>query len=292
MTSAIIHKILNTKIKLTVTFLTFIFSTLSCQKKEGTTTGNPLVSLKITSSLNSTPVAIHSLKEWLKKLIIPESIAALPPTMTDVVGNAVTLDQGWIVIKEIELEETEIPGVDEVDGNQILFNGPYVVDLFSTQPSVIGDISLNMTSIRRIKMKLHRIEALPASAPEGLNQNSLYFHGIVGATHFSLTSTDGSEFSIGGAKALNVHDNMNLLLSIRIIPLINKIDLTPLLSQSSGVIVSDSNPISGSSCPTIDASSTTIYDCFRKGLEKQGDLGEDTDSSGDIETHEDSVRDP
>ena len=292
MKPAIINKILKAKIKVTIVSLTFAILTLSCQKKESTTTGNPLVSLKIASSLSSTPVAMHSLKEWLKKIIIPESMATPPPTMTDVVGNVVTLDQGWIVIKEIELEETETPGLDEVDGNKVLFTGPYVVDLFSVQPSVIGDISLNMTSIRRIKMKLHRLESLPASTPEGLNQNSLYFHGTVGAINFSLTSTDGSEFSIGGAKALNVHDNMNLLLSIRIIPLINKIDLTPLLSQSSGVIVSDSNPISGSSCPDIDASSTTIYDCFRKGLEKQGNLGEDTDGSDDIETNEDSVRDP
>lgn len=268
------------------------FLLLSCQKQQNTTTGNPMISLSINSSQSTNEVAIKSIKQLLERLFVPRAVATLPPVTSDLAGNSVSLDQGWMVVKEIEFEATEVAGPEEVDGNEIQFVGPYVVNLFADTPDLIGSARVPTTSIRRIKMKLHRLEIATDNSPSELLGRSLFFHGTIDGKQFSFASEEGTEFQVGGPSALNVYDNMNLLLSFRLAPIISKIDLTSLESQADPVVVSDSNKVNGGGhiCPTIDASATTVYDCFRKALEQQANLGDDSDGSGEIESDENDVK--
>lgn len=285
--------------KIILIMMVLIFK-VACQKKESTTTGNPMVvNLSISSSQSSSPLAIKtshapfSIYELMLYKVFALANAAPPPTMLDYSGNSVTLSQGWMVVKEVEFKATETPDANETDGDDIKFLGPYVVDLFAATPLNLGSSTLSLSVIQRIKMKLHKLAAPEAGAPSALVDNSIYFQGTVLSKEFSISSTEGTEFEVGGSTPLAVHDQMNLLLSLRIVPLINKIDLTAIGSESSGVVISESNPISVTTpppCPTIDPSSTTIYDCFRKGLEQQANLGEDADQSGDLEDGEEGVR--
>ncbi len=64
-------------------------------------------------------------------------------------------------------------------------------------------------------MKLHRLESALENSPAELIGNSIYFHGAIGTKQFSFASQEGTEFQVGGATALNVRANMNLLLSIQ-----------------------------------------------------------------------------
>ncbi len=109
--------------------LLLLLPLMACQKHQSTTTGNPMVSLNITSSQSSTAIAVKSIRDWLENFFFPKAVASVPPLMTDAGTNTISLDQGWMVLKEIEFEETEVPGADEVDGDDVEFIGPYVVDL-------------------------------------------------------------------------------------------------------------------------------------------------------------------
>lgn len=266
---------------------------IACEKQSNTTTGNPMVSLSITSSQNSVAVAGLSFKKLFEYLFLPRAMASIPPPATDVAGNSVVLDQGWMVVKEIELEESEIPGAEEAAGGDVKFKGPYVVNLFSAIPDSIGATRVSSSAIRRIKMKLHRLEIAMDNSPSELVGKSLFFRGTIDGKQFSFASEEGSEFQVGGPKPLNVYDNLNLLLSFRLAPIIGKIDFTAVKNQAGPVIISDANKIDGGGnvCPSIDVSATTIYDCFRKALEQQAELGDDRDGSGEIEADEDAVKD-
>lgn len=266
-------------------------SIIACQKQKNTTTGNPLVSLSMSASQSTVAIAMTSFGQFLERLFFSRATASPPPAITDAAGNSVSLDQGWMVVKEIEFEATEVPGVDEVDGNEIQFAGPYVVNLFSAVPDSLGSNPVSATAIRRIKMKLHRLEIATDSSPSDLLGKSLFFHGTIDGIQFSFVSEEGTEFQVGGPNALSVHENMNLLLSFRIAPIISQIDLSAIKLQSAPVTISESNRIDGSGqiCTSIDPSATTIYDCFRKALEQQANLGDDSDGSGEIESDESGV---
>lgn len=267
---------------------------MACQKKESTTTGNPLVSLKMTSSTSSTAVAVMNFGRWLEGLFFPRATAAAPPSLVDRNNNAVTLDQGWIVVREIEFESTEVADVSETDGDDVKLVGPYVVDLFAANPDLIGQAEVVSSDIRRIKMKMHKLESATDGAPTALVSNSIYFHGTLAGKELVLSSEGGTEFEVGGPTALTVRDGMPLLLAIKLVPLIAKIDMSHLVSQNAPIVINDNTKgDTGSNvpiCPDIDSSSTTVYDCFRKGLEQQADLGKDADGSGDIEEDEEGVK--
>jgi hypothetical protein len=267
---------------------------IACQKKESTTTGNPLVSLKMTSSTNSTAVAVMNFGRWLEGLFFPRATAAAPPPLVDKNNNVVTLDQGWMVVREIEFEATEVADVSETDGDDVKLVGPYVVDLFAASPDLIGQAEVTTSSIRRIKMKMHKLESATDGAPGPLVSNSIYFHGSLAGKEFILSSEDGTEFEVGGPTALTVSDGMPLLLTIKIVPLIAKIDMSHLVSQSAPIVINDNNKGEAGSgvyiCPEIDNSATTVFDCFRKGLEEQAQIGNDSDGSGEIEDDEESVK--
>jgi hypothetical protein len=269
----------------------FIVISISCKKKEGTTTGNPVVNLAFAASSNSTAVVIN-FGNWLQGLFLPNAFAAAPTTITDAAAHSVNLDQGWIVVQEIEFQESEVAGAEEVDGSEIAFQGPFVVNLFSASPDLLGSVQLGKNIFRRIKMKLHALEGPQDSSPSELTNNSIYFHGTIAGIPFSLLSRDGSEIEIGGSNPISTHDNMNILISIRIVPLIAKIDFTDLVTGNSNVTISDSNKFQTpvNRCPSIDTSLTTLYDCFRKGLEQQANIGDDKDGDGEIESSEDSVK--
>jgi hypothetical protein len=244
------------------------------------------------SSQNTTAITLNDFGDWLIKVFLPNVQAAAPASILDLAGNAVNLDQGWMVIKEIEFKESELAEAGEIDGSEVEFEGPFVVSLFGANPDQIGSANTSLNSIRRIKMKLHNLEAAVDGSPQELLSSSIFFSGSIGGKNFSIGSHDGTEFEIGGASPLSVQNNMSLLVAIRIVPLINKINFSFLLSQTAPIVINESQKgESGAAiCPFIDGSSTNIYDCFRKGLQQQANLGEDSNGSGELEAGEDEVR--
>lgn len=267
---------------------------ISCQKKESTTTGNPLtVNFKMSASQISSGLALNStfdkIMNYFNFSILPQAQANVLPVMNDANGNTVSLAQGWMVIKEIEFKMTEAADSSEVDGDDVKLSGPYVVDLLLASPQTIGNALLNMSGIRRIKMKFHNADSLPSEAPVELSNNSIYFRGTINGDNFTFSTQAGGEFEVGGPNLIPLRDQIPLLLSIRIVPLISKIDFSLLLSNFSPPYnVNDSQvyDLGTSICPEIDASSTKVYDCFIKGLKQQALLGDDQNEDGEIESDE------
>ena len=105
-------------------------------------------------------------------LFLPSAIALSPPLLVDSTSLSVSLSEAWIVIKEIEFESQEVSDGAEVDGDEVELQGPFYVDLLSNAPISFGNVSVPETGIRRIKMKLHEADSLPASAPVGLTSKS------------------------------------------------------------------------------------------------------------------------
>jgi hypothetical protein len=201
---------------------------------------------------------------------------------------AVTLTSAWLSIEDIEFEATETAGSSEIDGDEVELQGPYHVNLFEENPDSLGSANIGLSSIRRIKMKLHRVEDDTQGAPIDMLNNSIMITGTVGGHAFKFITEEEVEFEISGANALSLANGTNLLMSFQIANLFRLIDLSGI---STDVVISASNPVSVSNpCPLIDVSSSDLYNCFRKGLEQQANLGKD-DGDGELEPGEDSVKD-
>lgn len=200
-----------------------------------------------------------------------------------------TLDNAWVVVKEVEFEEQETAGAEEVDGLEVSFEGPYVVDLLSNAPATLGSGTIPAMQIRRIKMKLHAAEEaiLPAGAPTQLANNSIYVSGSVGANAFSYESTDTTEFEIGGPNPLLPTDGAEMLVAINLANVFKQIDLSGL---PNGAAISESNRYAGSNlCPLIDASANDVYTCIRNGIRAHAEFGEDSDGDDDLDSSDESV---
>lgn len=221
-------------------------------------------------------------------LLMPTAYALTPPLLMDSSGANVTLDEAWIVIEEIEFEVAESEsgvGLDD-DGDEIEFEGPFFVDLLSNAPISFGEAQIPAEGLRRVKMKLHESNAIPAGAPLGLTGKSIYFNGTVNGISFNYSADDSTEFEISGPNAITPETSKDLLAVIRTADLIKKIDLSSIIAPTS---ISSSSRISASNpCPLIDPSATDLYTCFRKGLSSEADFGKD-DGDMDIDENDESV---
>lgn len=219
-------------------------------------------------------------------LLMPSAHALTPPLLIDSSGANVTLDEAWIVIEEIEFEVAETEMSAGLDDDDIEFEGPFFVDLLSNSPVSFGEVKIPMEGLRRVKMKLHESNAIPAGAPLGLSGKSIYFSGTVNGISFNYSADDSTEFEISGPNAITPESTKDLLAVIRTADLIKKIDLSSIIAPTS--ISSSSRFSVANPCPLIDPSATDLYTCFRKGLSSEADFGKD-DGDMDIDQDDESV---
>lgn len=254
----------------------------------GTSTGNPLVSFKMTGSSQASTVAFfrpNFVSPWLYEILKP-AMALPPPTLTDSGGLTISLSEAWIVVKEVEFKATEAKEVDEVDGSEVSFTGPFVVNLLATNPESFGQARIPSSTIRRIKMGLdNNATTLPNTAPPALSGKSIYWKGVVNGHDFTFASTQGYQYELGGPNGVSLTDNSNVLMSIHTADLFKKINLSAITATTD---ISENNRVTATNpCPTIDASASDLYTCFTKGLQSEANLGKDDD--GDDELSGDST---
>lgn len=267
----------------------YIFSFLylaGCGSSGGTSTGNPLVTFKMTGSSQAATVAFHRpnfVSPWLYEILKPV-MALPPPTLQDSTGKVIVLTEAWMVVKEVEFKTSEAREAEEIDGSEISFTGPYVVSLLASNPESFGQTRISAT-IKRVKMKLHNADTLPNTAPPELSGKSIFWKGTVNGVAMTFSSTQGYEYELSGPNGVTLADNANVLMSIRIADLFKKINLSGI---SSAADISDSNRISAASpCPNIDPSAADLYTCLTKGLQTESNLGKD--DNGDDELSGDST---
>lgn len=280
-------------IKFVVLFLSLLLLG-GCQPNNGgTTTGNPLVSFKMTGSSAVSTVAFHRphfLSPWWSEILKP-ALALPPPSMVDANSLSVTLTEAWMVVKEVEFKPTETMEVGEVDGDDIVFTGPYVVSLLSNTPESFGQGTVASGVLRRVKMRLHNASTLPSNAPPALSGKSIYWSGAVNGHAFTISSTEGYEFELAGPNGVIVTDNSSVLMSVHIANVVKKLNLADINLSGTQVDIDESNRFTTTAapCPTIDAAATDLYTCFNKGLKSESNLGRD-DNGDDELSGEDTVK--
>jgi hypothetical protein len=251
---------------------------------------SPVSSGGVTTGLTMTGsgqnAVAQSSSQKLFSLFVPTAIALTPPLLEDSGGLSVSLNEAWVVIKEIEFESQELADGSEEDGNEVEFEGPYFVDLLSDAPVSFGEAVLPATGIRRIKMKLHEAESLPAEAPLSLNGKSIFFSGSVNGFSFTYAADDSTELEIGGPNPIVPTSAKDMLVVIRMADLFKKINLSSITSSTD--IHSGNRVNVVGACPSIDASANDLYTCFRKGLSTEGNLGND-DGDKDLDSEDETV---
>lgn len=263
-----------------------------CQQSSngGTTTGNPLISFKMTGSSSPATVAFFRpslLSPWLLELFKP-AMALPPPSLQDSSGATVTLNEAWIVVKEVEFKASETVESGEVDGDSVSFQGPYVVDLLAANPDSFGQVRIGSAVLRRVKMKLHNADSLPTTAPTEVLGKSVYWKGAVNGHTFTISSREGYEYELAGPNGIALSDNSNVLASIHIANVFKKMNLSGISTTTD---IDESNRFAGSNlCPTIDASASDLYTCFTKGLKNEANLGRDNDGDDELGGGDDSVK--
>ncbi len=246
-------------------------------------------SLFMTGSGNNAVVNSEGHKSKFLDYIFPTAVALTPPLLVDSNNRAISLNDAWIVIKEIEFKTNEVASSGESSQEkEIELNGPFFVDLLSNAPLSFGDVIVSSdVGIRRIKMQLHKVNSIPSSAPLGLANNSLYLSGTIGGIAFSFSSVDSTEFEIGGAQPIFPNSAKDLLAVIRLSNLFKKINMATIVS---GTDISATNRVSvANACPLIDSSSNDLYTCFRKGLAKEANFGND-DGDKDLDSNDETVK--
>lgn len=240
---------------------------------------------KMTGSSSNATVAQNPKGIW--GLLVNVANAFVPSTLVDSTGLTVNLSQAWVVVKEVQFKTQETAGVEDSE-IEMEFTGPYVVDLLSSSPLVLDTQKIAEKEIRRIKMKFHKAESLPAGAPAGLVNNSIYFTGTVGGQSFTFQMDDGSEVQIFGPSAFVPSENSEVLVEIQLANILKQINMSTI---TNGEVISASSRHSGSNlCNSIDPSANDIYTCVRKGLEKHANLGVDKDFDDDLDGADNSVK--
>lgn len=230
----------------------------------------------------------QSKMQKLFSLMVPSAYALTPPLLVDSSGANITLDEAWIVIEEIEFEANELADGNELDGDDIEFEGPFFVDLLSNAPISFGEIQIPAQGLRRVKMQLHESNSIPVGAPIELNGKSIYLSGMVNGIPFSYSADDSTEFEISGPNAIVPESSKDLLAVVRTADLIKKINLSTIIAPTSISTNSKFNAVNP--CPLIDPSASDLYTCFRKGLASEADFGKD-DGDMDLDDSDESVDD-
>ena len=283
-------KKMNKNLKLVLAGLATALVGAGCAKSA---TDAKLVStaLSMTGSSQPTTIANYKNAHPYLQLLSPVAMAFAPPAMTDSGTRVIALNKAWIIVKEIEFKLAEVAGADEVASSEVKFRGPYYVDLLSSIPTSFGSAEVPAGVYRRIKMKLEKDSALPAGAPTQLAGNSLYFEGTVSGLAFSYAAADGTEFKIAGPGGVNVSETANMVLGVKVSDLFRMIKMDAVAAATNRNI-SDSNRIPATNaCPLIEAGLNDIFTCLRKGLEKAGKFGKDSNNDGEIGAGEDEIRD-
>lgn len=263
-----------------------------CQKTSegGTTTGNPLVNFKIAGSSSPATVAFHRphfISPWFYEILKP-AMALPPPSLRDSNGTTINLNEAWVVVKEVEFKPTESTGVGEVDGDSISFTGPYVVNLLAPNPEALGQVRIPTATLRRVKMKLHNAGSLPNTAPPALLNKSIYWKGSIGGHNFTISSQEGYAYELAGPNGVNLTDNSNVLMSIRVANLFKKMNMSGITTATD--IDQINRFVTANPCPSIDASAQDLYTCFTKGLKSEANLGRDNNGDDELGSGDDSVK--
>lgn len=276
---------MKTSLKCLATGLSFSLLLAGCNQGGSPVSGGG-VATGLTMTGSGQPAVALSNTQKFFSLFMPSAVALTPPLLVDSTSLSVNLTEAWIVIKEIEFESQEVAGATEQDGNEVEFQGPYFVDLLSDAPLSFGDAVVPASGLRRVKMKLHEADSLPASVPVELTSKSMYLSGTVNGVAFTYAADDSTELEIGGPNPIVPNSAQDMLIVIRMADLFKKIDLSSINIATdihAGNRVNVVNP-----CPLIDASATDLYTCFRKGFSTEGNFGND-DGDKDLDINDDSV---
>ena len=264
-----------------------VISGLGCNKKSSDTAALVNASFKMTGSNSAATVANLQKPNWLD-LLMPKAFALTPSVVIDASGSTVNLSQVFVVIKSIEFEAEESDVAGEVDGDEVEFQGPYVVDLLTNSPLVLDTQTITSKAIKRIKMQFHKAETLPASAPTLLQNHSILIQGSVGGRSFTYLADDSTEIQIAGPSSFVPSEGSQVLVELQLANMFKQINLA---SVTNGATISAGSRFAGTNlCPLIDSSAQDLYTCFRKALEKHADAGDDRDGNGDLGDIEDSVK--
>ncbi len=275
---------MKTTLKVLATGLMMTAICTSCNQQVATKSSGISTGLTMTGS--GQPAVANANIQKLFNFFIPSAIALTPPLLMDSNNSPVSLTEAWVVIKEIEFESTEVGGETEVDGDEVEFQGPFFVDLLSDAPVSFGEAVVPAEGIRRIKMKLHEAESLPASAPSELTSKSIFFGGTVSGIAFTYAADDSTELEIGGPNPVLPSSYQDMLVVIRMADLFKKINLSSIVAPTD---IHAGNRVNvANACPLIDPSANDLYTCFRKGLSTEGNLGRDNGDK-DLDVNDDTV---
>lgn len=275
------------KNKLLFKLLILIIIFGSCSKSENTTTGNPFISLAMTASSSEATVAKWNKTIW--SFLIPTSFAYPPPAiLLDAAGNNITINSIWVNFRQIEFKYDEVASESESDGDDIEFDNIYAVDLLSNNPQPFVSGAINLSHMRRIKLKLAKATTLPSGAPSGFLEKSIFISGTVNGHSFSYSTENETVIEIAGPSLLTVVSNRTLLIELQIANLIKKTNLS---SISSSTNINDSNRVPVSNpCSNIENGASDLFTCFYKGFEKESNFGRDDDGDYVLDENEDTVK--
>lgn len=263
---------------------TAVLFTVSCAENTNSSNAQVSTSFKMTGASSAATVA--KIKPSIWSLLVNQAYALIPSSIQDSTGLTVNLTEAWTVIKEIEFKSEETAGAEDSE-IEVEFQGPYVVDLLSTSPLALDTQLIAEKAIRRIKMKLHKAESLPADAPAGLANNSIYLAGTVGGNAFVFQLDDSTELQIAGPNSFVPGENSELMVEIQLANIFKQINLS---TVSNNEVINASSRHAGSNlCDSIDPSAGDIYTCVRKGLEKHANFGCDKDGDDDLDGSDDKV---
>lgn len=247
--------------------------------------------LSFSSSLEKTVIA--SAKDRLFKWLMPSATAeSAAAAMEDKSGANVNLTSAWLSVTKIQFHGAEATEDDRAQdmmakqdaddhsgsgddngGDTSTFRGPYYIDLLSDEPVPVDTQSLKVQEYRRIRMKLHKVNAQPpAGVPNEIRNNSVYLAGTVNGVNFSYIADDTTYMNINGPDAVLPEEQKDLLVTFKIADMISKIDLSSITSTTA--ISHDNRVPATNPCPEIHPTANDLYMCFRKGLEMQAKLGQ------------------
>lgn len=275
------------KIKLIKFFVLPLFVIAGCKKSENTTTGNPFVHLAMTSSAQNATVAYRPSR--LMDIFLPPVFALPPPpTLLDSAGNTIVINSSWVNIGQIEFKMDETASGSETDGDSVEFSDIYAINLLSNTPSSFASGAINVSAMRRIKIKLVRVQNLPADAPADFMGKSIYIEGTVNGHVFSYSTQDESVIEIAGPSLIAALENRTLLVELHIANLIKKTNLSAITATTH---ISDGNRVSATDpCPAIKNGSSDLFTCFYEGFTTESNLGRDDDGDFQLDVGEDAVK--
>lgn len=272
--------------------LILIFSSLlfACAKKDsGTSTGNPMVELTMTSSNNVATVA-KNFFQFLMGQLFPNSYAKTPPnSMVDSQNNSITITKFWISLGEIEFKFEETASASE--SSEISFTGPYDVDMLSDSLTPLASNTISTNQFRRLKYKLKKFTTQPSTAPSGVLNNAIYIEGTVNSKSFIYTSSSEVEITVSGGTSVEAVNSSRILIQLQLANLIRKLNLSSITSSSiTNINESNRLNVGANACSSIDSSLTDIYSCILKGLSSESNIGRDDNKDGDLGSNETTVK--